>query len=349
VKAARLHNYNEYLHIDEVDEPQATGPLDVIVMIGASGLCRTDLHLKDGDFKEIHEAEGVELPYTLGHESAGWVHEVGSAVTNVEVGDAVVVHPLITCGLCRPCRAGDDMHCVEGVFPGLFVDGGHADFLKTHARSVIKLPEGVEPKDIAAHADAGLTAYHAVKKAADILYPGTRVVVIGAGGLGHIAIQCLKALTPAEVVVVDRLEPALELARDIGADHTVLADGNEVNTVTELTDGYGAEAVIDIVAEQGVEKVAPQMVRDAGTYYVVGYGGALDIPTQEIILREISIVGNLVGTYNDLAELMTLAGQGKVTLHTSEYPLDAINDAMVDLENGDLRGRGILIPEGASA
>ena len=349
MKAARLHNYNEYLHIDEVDEPKAEGPLDVIVMIGASGLCRTDLHLKDGDFKEIHEAEGVELPYTLGHESAGWVHEVGPAVTNVQVGDAVVVHPLITCGLCRPCRAGDDMHCVEGVFPGLFVDGGHADFLKTHARSVIKLPDGVQPKDIAAHADAGLTAYHAVKKAADILYPGTRVVVIGAGGLGHIAVQCLKALTPAEVVVVDRLEPALELARDIGADHTVLADGNEVNTVTELTDGYGAEAVIDIVAEQGVEKVAPQMVRDAGTYYVVGYGGALDIPTQEIILREISIVGNLVGTYNDLAELMTLAGQGKVTLHTSEYPLDAINDAMVDLENGDLRGRGILIPEGASA
>jgi NAD+-dependent secondary alcohol dehydrogenase Adh1 len=349
VKAARLHNYNEYLHIDEVDEPQADGPLDVIVKIGASGLCRTDLHLKDGDFKEIHEAEGVELPYTLGHESAGWVHEVGSAVTNVQVGDAVVVHPLITCGLCRPCRAGDDMHCVEGVFPGLFVDGGHADFLKTHARSVIKLPDGVQPKDIAAHADAGLTAYHAVKKAAEILYPGTRVVVIGAGGLGHIAVQCLKALTPAEVVVVDRLEPALELARDIGADHTVLADGNEVNTVTELTDGYGAEAVIDIVAEQGIEKVAPQMVRDAGIYYVVGYGGALDIPTQEIILREISIVGNLVGTYNDLAELMTLAGQGKVTLHTSEYPLDAINDAMVDLENGDLRGRGILIPEGASA
>ena len=349
MKAARLHNYNEYLHIDEVDEPKTDGPLDVIVMIGASGLCRTDLHLKDGDFKEIHEAEGVELPYTLGHESAGWVHEVGPAVTNVQVGDAVDVHPLITCGLCRPCRAGDDMHCVEGVFPGLFVDGGHADFLKTHARSVIKLPDGVQPKDIAAHADAGLTAYHAVKKAADILYPGTRVVVIGAGGLGHIAVQCLKALTPAEVVVVDRLEPALELARDIGADHTVLADGNEVNTVTELTDGYGAEAVIDIVAEQGVEKVAPQMVRDAGTYYVVGYGGALDIPTQEIILREISIVGNLVGTYNDLAELMTLAGQGKVTLHTSEYPLDAINDAMVDLENGDLRGRGILIPEGASA
>ena len=348
MKAARLHNYNEYLHIDEVDEPKADGPLDVIVMIGASGLCRTDLHLKDGDFKEIHEAEGVELPYTLGHESAGWVHEVGPAVTNVEVGDAVVVHPLITCGLCRPCRAGDDMHCVEGVFPGLFVDGGHADFLKTHARSVIKLPEGVEPKDIAAHADAGLTAYHAVKKTADILYPGTRVVVIGAGGLGHIAVQCLKALTPAEVVVVDRLEPALELARDIGADHTVLADGNEVDTVTELTDGMGAEAIIDFVGEKGAIEDGIAMVQDGGFIYVIGYGENINIPTIDVISREISFIGNLVGTYEDLADLMTLTAQGKVKLHTTTYPLDAINDAMADLDNGRLQGRGILVPAGAS-
>ena len=348
MKAARLHSYSEYLKIDEVAEPEIEGPLDVIVRIGAAGLCRTDLHLKDGDFREIHKQAGVGLPLTLGHENAGWVHEVGSAVTNVEVGDAVVVHPLITCGLCRACRAGKDMQCEEQAFPGLFVDGGFADLLKTHARSVIKLDPGLEPRDIAAHADAGLTAYHAVKKAKDILYPGTMAVVVGAGGLGHIAVQCLKALTPAEIVVVDKLEPALELAREIGADHTVLADGGEVDAVAELTDGKGAEAVIDIVAEQGVEKVAPQMVRDAGTYYVVGYGGALDVPTQAMILREISIVGNLVGTYNDLAELMTLAAQGKVTLHTSTYPLDAITDAMVDLERGNLRGRGILIPETAA-
>lgn len=349
MKAARLHKYDEYLKIDEVDEPKVEGPLDVIVRIGAAGLCRTDLHLKDGDFREIHQQAGVQLPYILGHENAGWVHEVGSAVTNVDVGDAVVVHPLITCGLCRACRSGDDMHCVEGVFPGLFVDGGFADFLKTSSRAVIKLDPRLQPADIAAHADAGLTAYHAVNKAKEILYPGTKVVVIGAGGLGHIGIQCLKALTPAEVIVVDKSEAALELAKDIGADHTVLADGNEVEAVTEITDGMGAEAAIDFVAERGVEKDVPKMVRDAGTYYVVGYGGTLDVPTQVMVLREINIVGNLVGTYNDLAELMTLAAQGKVTLHTSTYPLDAVTEAMVDLESGNIRGRGILIPEGATA
>ncbi len=350
MKAARLHNYNEYLQVDEVDEPQVTGPLDVIVRIGAAGLCRTDIHIKDGDWREIQEMEGLQLPYILGHENAGWVHEIGPEVTNVEVGDAVVLHPQITCGLCRPCRAGDDMHCVQGVFPGVFVDGGFADFLKTHARAVIKLDPGLEPADVAAHADAGLTAYHAVKKAAKILYPGTKAVVVGAGGgLGHIAIQCLKALTPAEVVAVDKSEDALEITRDIGADHTVVADGNEVDAVTEITEGMGAEAVLDFVAEQGVEKTAPNMVRAAGTYYVIGYGGTLDVPTMDMVLNEMNIVGNLVGTYNELSELMTLAAQGKVTLHTSTYPLDAVNDAMVDLENGNLHGRGILVPEGAAA
>jgi NAD+-dependent secondary alcohol dehydrogenase Adh1 len=116
-----------------------------------------------------------------------------------------------------------------------------------------------------------------------------------------------------------------------------------------MTDGQGAEAVLDFVAERGVEKEAPQMLRNAGTYYVVGYGGALDILTHTIIFREINIVGNLVGTYNDLAELMALAAQGKVTLHHTTYPLDAVNDAMADLDGGRLHGRGILIPEGAAA
>lgn len=124
----------------------------------------------------------------------------------------------------------------------------------------------------------------------------------------------------------------------------MLADGNEVDVVKEMTDGAGAEVVIDFVAERGVEKRAPEMVRNAGTYYVVGYGGSLDVLTHTMIFREISVVGNLVGTYNELAELMTLAAQGRVTLHTSTYPLDAINDAIADLQGGCLQGRGILVP-----
>src|SRR5436309_7988186 len=218
MKAVRLHHYHEQPKIEQVDEPKMTGPLDVIVRIGGAGLCRTDLHIIEGQWAKI---TGVSLPYTLGHENAGWVHEIGSAVSNVAVSDTVIVHPLITCGLCRACRAGNDMHCSNQSFPGISVDGGMANFLKTSARSVVKLDPSLAPKDIAALADAGLTAYHAVKKAAPTLYPGTKAVVIGAGGLGHIGVQCLKALTPAEIIVVDRSSGALELYIVVVDDHTI--------------------------------------------------------------------------------------------------------------------------------
>ena len=344
MRAARLHSYHEALKLDEVDEPKAEGPLDVVVKIGAAGLCRTDLHIQEGQWAEKSE---VKLPYTPGHENAGWVHEVGSAVTNVEVGDTVIVHPFISCGLCTPCRSGDDMHCLTGSFPGIDRDGGFADFLLTSARSVVKLEPTLEPKAIAALADAGLTAIHAVKKAIPVLGPGTHAVVIGAGGLGHIGIQCLRAMTPAEVIVVDPSEPALALAREMGAHQTVTVDGSHVDTVLEMTDGLGAEAIIDFVGERGAIEDGIAMVRDGGFYYVIGYGENIDIPTIDVIAREISFIGCLVGTYIDLQDLMTLTAQGQVTLHTSTYPLDEINEAMNDLDQGRLQGRGILIPAGA--
>ena len=235
------------------------------------------------------------------------------------------------------------MHCEANLFPGISTNGGFAELLKTNARAVVKLPDGVEPKDVAAHADAGLTAYHAVKKAERLLYPGTTAVVIGAGGLGHIGIQSLKVLTAARVIVVDRSEGSLELARECGADEVVLADGGEVEAIRERTNGLGAEAVIDFVGEGGALEDSIAMLREGGSHYVIGYGGVLSIPAIDIISAEINFVGNLVGTYNDLAELMTLQAEGTVSLHTSTYPLEAVNDAVDDLEEGRLHGRGILI------
>ena len=344
MRAARLHAYHDALKLDDVDEPKITGPLDVIVKIGAAGLCRTDLHIQEGQWAE---KSGVQLPYTPGHENAGWIHEIGAGVTNVEVGDTVIVHPFITCGLCRACRLGDDMHCENGSFPGINRDGGFAEYLLTSARSVVKLDPSLQPHEIAALADAGLTAIHAVKKAIPLLGAGSKCVVIGSGGLGHIGIQCLKAYTPTEIIVVDPNEKALELARELGADQTVKVEGtSHIETVQELTDGKGAEAIIDFVGEKGAVEDGVEMIEDGGFYYVIGYGQNIDIPTIDVISREISFIGNLVGTYVDLQDLMTLTAQGKVTLHTSTYPLDAINDAMADLDNGRLQGRGILVPEG---
>ncbi|MEU8417252.1 NAD(P)-dependent alcohol dehydrogenase [Amycolatopsis japonica] len=341
MKAIQVIGYHEKLQLTEVAEPEPTGPYDVIVRIGGAGVCRTDLHILEGQWAE---KSGVTLPYTIGHENAGWVHAVGSAVTNVTEGDKVIVHPLITCGLCRACRSGDDVHCAQSQFPGIDTAGGYAEYLKTSARSVVKIDDTLEPADVAALADAGLTAYHAAAKAARRLRPGDRCVVIGAGGLGHIGIQVLKALTAAELVVVDRNPDAVELAVTIGADHGVIADGTQIEQVLDLTGGDGAETVIDFVGEGGATKDGLAMLRRAGDYHVVGYGENIDVPTIDVISTEINLIGNLVGSYTDLCELMVLAAQGRVKLHTVRYPLDEFQTALDDLDAGRIRGRAILVP-----
>ncbi|HEY0473078.1 MAG TPA: NAD(P)-dependent alcohol dehydrogenase [Kribbella sp.] len=340
MKAVRLHAYHQQPVVEDVPEPAVKGPLDVVVRIGGAGVCRTDLHIIEGQWAK---AMSPTLPYTVGHENAGWVQEIGSAVTNVQVGDTVILHPTPTCGLCHACRAGDDMHCSASTFPGLDSDGGMAEYLLTSARACVKLDPKTQPQDVAALADAGITAYHAVRKALPLLYPGTTCVLIGAGGLGHIGIQCLAALSATTIIVVDRNPDALKLAEQLGADHTVVADGNQVQAVQDLTGG-GANVVLDFVAEQGAEQDGFAMTAPAGSYFVIGYGGELRIPTLDIISTERNIIGNIVGTYNDLAELMALAQAGKVTLHTRTYPLGAAVEALADLDAGRVRGRAILVP-----
>ena len=341
MKAVQVVGYHTKMQLSDVPDPVVSGPFDVVVKIGGAGVCRTDLHVLEGQWAE---KSNVELPYTIGHENAGWVHAVGDAVTNVAVGDKVILHPLMTCGLCRACRFGDDVHCENSQFPGIDTNGGYAEYLLTNARSVVKIDDSLEPAAIAALADAGLTAYHAVAKAARATQPGDVCVMIGAGGLGHIGIQVMKAISAATIVVVDRNQAALDLALDIGADHVVLADGSQVEQVLKLTGGNGAEAVVDFVGEGGATAEGIAMLRRAGNYYVVGYGENIDVPTIDVISTEINFIGNLVGSYNDLQELMVLAARGAVTLHTTTYKLEDFQQALDDLDNGLVRGRAILVP-----
>lgn len=346
MKAVRVHRYGEDPLIDEVAEPEVTGPWDVLVQVGAAGVCRTDLHVVEGQWEAIQHPE---LPYILGHENAGWVQEVGSAVTNVAPGDTVIMHPVLSCGVCAPCRTGNDSHCSDSAFPGLNTNGGMAEYLRTNARAVVRLDPGLDPVDIAALADAGVTAYHAVRKAAPLLGPGTSAVVIGAGGLGHIGVQSLRALTSAAITVLDPSDQALALASALGA-HAVLnprkLDGNSnalVDAVLDRTNG-GADVVFDFVGEHGTQQSGPAMLRNGGSYYAIGYGGVLSIPTIELISREINIVGNLVGTYQDLAELMDLTAEGRISLTTTAYELDDAVQALHDLDAGRITGRAVLTP-----
>lgn len=343
MKAVQIVGYNEPVKLVDAPEPKIESPMDVIVRIGGAGVCRTDLHILEGIWREM--LGNPTLPYTIGHENAGWVEEVGAGVTTIKRGDPVILHPQPSCGLCRACRMGNDMHCVNAYFPGLDGHpGGYAQYMKTTIRAVVPLASGTDPVPLAPYADAGITAYHAVKKIAPDTYPGCVVVVIGVGGLGHFGVQLLKALTPAKVLAVDMSEERLAFARRLGADHGVLAgaDGG-VKGVLDYTSG-GADIVMDFVGEKGTPVSAGAMLRKGGTYSIIGYGGTVERTTLEMIFRELRIVGNLVGSYNDLVELMELAHEGRVKIESVEFPLDSANDVLRDLDAGKIVGRAVLRP-----
>jgi propanol-preferring alcohol dehydrogenase/NAD+-dependent secondary alcohol dehydrogenase Adh1 len=344
--AARLHEYTddmaEALSIDEIDRPSAEGPHDVIVEVEGAGWCQTDNHIIEGMWTEYAPQE---LPMTLGHENAGIVNEVGEEVSTVEVGDPVICHPVQTCGTCRHCRLGEDMYCEDSQFNGLTTDGGFAEYLHTSDRAVIPLPEGVDPTEIAPHADAGITAYHAVKKAVAELNPGDTAVVIGVGGLGHIGLQCLRAMSAADVVAVDLKESALDLARDLGADETVNPESVDVATaVDDFSKGVGAQQVLDFVGRDETTALAPDITAAGGDHHVIGYGGHVHEPAQALVNGEFSYKGTLVGRYTELQELIALVDRGDVSLHTERYDLAEINTVAERLEHGEIDGRAVVTP-----
>ena len=353
MKAQVLHKYDPemkeevWVTGEELPNPKIEKASDVIVKIGAAGVCRTDLHIIEGVWKHIQDPDGKLLPCVMGHENAGWIEDVGKDVTEFKKGDPVILHPLIsgTDGTCLDCRRGNDMHAAAGAFPGLSIkEGGYSELLKTSVRNLIKLPTVLAPKDVAPFSDAGLTAYRVAKKATRHLLPGENCVIIGAGGLGHIAIQCLRAMCAANIIIVEKSETALKHAMPLGGDHGVLIDGNEVERVKELTKGLGAEAVIDMVGEKGSTSMGLNMTKNTGSYYIVGYGEDIKIKSVDMIISERNIIGNLIGTWSELYELMELANKDLVRLSMQEYKLSEANKALHDLNNGKVKGRAVLIP-----
>ena len=307
MKAALMHAYHEPLELVERRLPDVSAPTDVLVRVGGAGVCATDLHAIDG----LMEPAGVTLPLVLGHENAGWVEAVGIGVTTVAAGDAVLVYPPFSCGLCVACRRGNDMHCVRHQFTGLSVDGGFADFVLVSERSLVPLPAGVEPVDVAPHADAGLTAYHAVRRVAHLAVPGSTAVVIGVGGVGHIAVQLVRELGSSTVIAVDTDERRRRLATELGAAEVIDGSG-AVDAVRDLTGGRGADLVFDFVGTDETHAGSAAMLARGGTYSVIGYGGTISIPSPALVVDEHAVVGNLVGTWIDLWELLQLHAVGRL-------------------------------------
>jgi NAD+-dependent secondary alcohol dehydrogenase Adh1 len=340
MRAALLREYHTRLQLVDHPTPELTRADEVVVKVGGAGVCATDLHAIDG----LMEPAGVSLPQVLGHENAGWVEAAGDLVTTVAPGDAVILYPPYSCGLCVPCRRGDDIHCVNHEFTGLSLDGGFAEYVLVRERSLIKLPDGLAPKDVAPHADAGLTAYHAVRRMAHLMKPGTTTVVTGIGGVGHIAVQLARELGSSRVVAIDTEEERLALARELGADDSVTGGDDAPAAVRDLTDGRGADVVLDFVGTDATHAGSMEMLARAGSYSVIGYGGNLPLTSMELVSEEKSVVGNLVGSWTDLYEVIQLHAAGRVTLRVETHPLDAINDVLEKLRGGGILGRAVLVP-----
>jgi NAD+-dependent secondary alcohol dehydrogenase Adh1 len=340
VRAALLREYHRPLELIERAEPEPLAARDVVVRVGGAGVCATDLHAIDG----LMEPAGLKPPVVLGHENAGWVHAVGDDVTAARVGDAVLVYPAFTCGLCVPCRSGYDMLCERHGFTGLTRDGGFADYVLVDERSLIPLPAGVEPAEVAPHADAGITAYHAVKRLAHRLTPGTTVALIGVGGVGHIALQLVHTLGASSVVGIDTDERRRQLARELGADEVLGEQDDVADSVREWTNGVGVDVVLDFVGTDATHASAMEMLARGGLYSIVGYGGMVTHPSIGFVAGETAITGNLVGNWIDLWELLQLHGRGAVTLRSETHALEEVNDVLDRLREGEITGRAVLVP-----
>jgi D-arabinose 1-dehydrogenase-like Zn-dependent alcohol dehydrogenase len=345
MRAARLHEFTHDMEsaftIEDRPRPEVTRSDHVVVDVEGAGWCQTDNHVVEGEWQEYIP---IQLPHTPGHENAGTVAEVGEEVTLVEPGDQVICHPVMTCGTCRACRQGQDMYCEDIGFSGMTHDGGFAEELLTTERAVIPL-DSVDPVDIAPHADAGITAYHAAKKARDELVPGDTALVVGVGGLGHIGLQALDAMTAADIVAVDPKREARDLAERLGASETIDPGSEDVaEVVAALTDDRGVAQTLDFVGADDTLGYAGDVLAAGGDHHVVGYGGHVHEPAQALVDGEFSFRGTLVGTYTELQELVALVEGGEVDLVTTEYDLEAINEVAAKLQRGEIEGRAVITP-----
>jgi propanol-preferring alcohol dehydrogenase len=348
MQALQLTQWQHDAELREVPDPAPPGPGAVVVRIGGAGACHSDLHLMH-DFQPGVVPWGP--PFTLGHENAGWVEAMGAGVEGLAVGDPVAVYGPWGCGRCRRCLLGMENYCERqadiGVAGGgLGADGGMARYMAVpSARWLVPLGD-LDPVQAAPLTDAGLTPYHAVKRSLPLLVPGTAAVVIGAGGLGHMAIQLLKHLSPASVVVVDQRPDALRLAAQLGADHTVTPGDSAAEEIRELTQGRGADVVLDVVGSDDTLALGAAVARPLGHLTIVGIGGGTLPIGFFSIAYEVSVATTYWGTLPELHEVIALAASGHVHSQVQTFSLDDAPGAYEQMRAGALDGRAVIVPGG---
>ncbi|TDC74845.1 NAD(P)-dependent alcohol dehydrogenase [Streptomyces hainanensis] len=346
MKAVQYREIGAAPEVVVVPDPEP-GPGQVLLRVAAAGVCHSDIAVMSWPAESFPYA----LPQTLGHEVTGTVAAVGEGVTGLEVGEPVAVYGPQGCGRCAKCAEGKENYCLRaaelGIFPpGLGAPGGMAEFLLVNdARFLLPL-DGLDPVTSVPLTDAGLTPYHAVKRALPKLRPGSTAVVIGAGGLGHVAIQLLRALTPSRVIALDVSEEKLALARAVGAHETVLSDQRAADRVRELTGGLGAEGVFDFVGAQPTVTTAGAVAAVEADVAIVGIaGGALPVGINTTAF-DVAVTAPYWGSRGELGEVLALARSGAVEVRVETYGIDEAPLAYERLHAGKVNGRAVILPNG---
>jgi propanol-preferring alcohol dehydrogenase len=345
VKAFQFVELQKPAELREVEVPEP-GPGQVLIRVGGAGACHSDLHIMEAPAG----TPSLPLPFTLGHENAGWVEKLGPGATGFAVGDPVLVYGPWGCGICANCRVGMENYCQnpgQSKPGGLGRDGGMADYMVVPSTRFL-LPLGtLDPREAAPLSDAALTSYHAVKRSTQLLGPGSTAVVIGAGGLGQMAIQVLRALSAAATVVaVDTAAAKLETAKQMGADEALVSGDDAVARVKEITRGQGANLVLDMVGANATLEMAAQVSRVLGHVTIVGLGGGALPVNFHSPAKECSVASPYWGSIPELMEVVSLAQAGKIRMLVEQFPLEHASEAYQLLHDGQIKGRAVIVPNG---
>ncbi len=351
MKAARIVKVNEKLEIQQVETPKPRGS-QVLVKVQSSGVCHSDIHLWEGYYEGVGGQllkttdRGVNYPLTPGHEVAGIVDSLGEQAEGFNNNDKVLVYPWIGEGLCPACRIGEENLCDKPRSLGVYMDGGYAEYVLVPSyKYLIKISDGMDTDASATLSCSALTAYGAVKNAN--LKPDDNVVIVGAGGLGLMAIQLAKAVTGARIIAMDLDDKKLEFAKKEGADTTVNSKNEDpVKTIMELTDKMGADAVIDFVNASKTVETDMQFLRRRARVVLVGlFGGELKLSLVTMPTRAYKLIGSYTGTLSDMIELVSLARRGVIKpVVSNRFKLDQATDALTMLKEGKILGRGVINP-----
>jgi len=344
MRALQLKTFQSDAELVDLPEPEP-GPGQVVVKIGGAGACHSDLHVMH-EFQEGAAPWGP--PFVIGHENAGWVHAIGAGVRGLEQGEPVAVYGLNGCGRCKPCAAGAENFCVRGYEGppgvGFGIDGGMAEYmLVSDPRRLVPIGE-LDPVAAAPLTDAGLTPYRAVKRILPKLTPDSSVVVVGVGGLGHLAVQLLNAMTSARVIAVDNRPEALTLAEQVGAHAAVATGADTAAQIVDATGGAKADAVLDFVGAEATIALGVSVVRPAAELMVIGAAGGSVAWNFYTLPYEVNLTTSFWGSLPELHEVIAMAQRGLVTPHVERFALEDGMHAYELMQKGQLSGRAVIVP-----